>query len=91
MRYRLYVLMVNELSLVGDIFVQKLALGGFTFLYIKRSENETIQVSGKGTNELFFLIVFLLHCSGIRDKKFFSNIFFVKIEISKKLIFNLYY
>ena len=42
------------------------------------------------TSYLFFLIVFLLHCSGIRDKKFFSNIFFVKIEISKKLIFNLY-
>ena len=78
--------MVNELSLVADIFVEKLALVVFKFLYTKRSENETIQVSSKSTNKLsfFFFIVFFffLQCSGTRDETFFSNIFFVKIEIS---------
>ena len=53
-RYRLYVFMVNELSLVADIFVENLALVVFKFLYTKRSENETIQVSSKSTNKLSF-------------------------------------
>ena len=74
-RYRLYVFMVNELSLVADIFVEKLALVVFKFLYTKRSENETIQVSSKSTNKLsfFFFIVFFffLQCSGTRDETFF--------------------
>ena len=86
-RYRLYVFMVNELSLVADIFVEKLALVVFKFLYTKRSENETIQVSSKSTNKLSFFFFhcffFFLQCSGTRDETFFfSNIFFVKIEIS---------
>ena len=64
-RYRLYVFMVNELSLVADIFVEKLALVVFKFLYTKRSENETIQVSSKSTNKLFFFffIVFFFFYS----------------------------
>ena len=70
-RYRLYVFMVNELSLVADIFVENLALVVFKFLYTKRSENETIQVSSKSTNKLSFFFLIVLQSSGTRDETFF--------------------
>ena len=52
--YRVHVYIVNELSLVADILVEKLTSVVFTFiLYKKKSENETIQVSSKCTNESY--------------------------------------
>ena len=77
--------MVNDLSLVADIFVEKLALVVFIFLYTKRSENETIQVSSKGTNELSFLFSYVFYCSVVVSvtRHFFLTSFLWKLKYHK--------
>ena len=74
-RYRLYLLMVNELSLVADILLRN-----WHWLYLNSFTQKEVKMKlfryrvKAGMSYLFFFLfvfVFFLQCSGTRDKTFF--------------------
>ena len=86
-RYRLYLLMVNELSLVADILLRNwhwLYLNSFTPKEVKMKLFRYRVKAGMSYLFFFSFCFFFFFYSVVVPviRLFFSNIFFVKIEIS---------